>query len=90
MPTFFRRFSLSVLSVLAVLAGALFAVSLFAAGLLAMLGITAWSLLRGRRPASVRWRTAGTMRARAAPGDADVVDVVVREVQGPERRLMRD
>lgn len=90
MPTFFRRFSLVALRVLALLAGAVLAVSLFVAGLLAMLGIVAWSRLRGRRPTSMRWSAFRGVRSRPARPDMEVVDVVAREVHGPDHRLMRD
>lgn len=90
MPTFFRRLSLMALRVLALLAGAVLAISLFVAGLLAMLGLVAWSRLRGRQPAGVRWRAFRGVRSRPAHPDTQVVDVVAREVRGPEHRLMRD
>ena len=90
MPTFFRRLFLAALRVLAVVAGAVFAISLLAAGMLALLGVSVWSLLRGRKPASVRWSRFTTLRTRPARDGGEVVDVVAREVRGPEQRLMRD
>ena len=91
MPTFFRRLFLVALRLLAVVAGAVFAASLLAAGLIALLSVSAWSLLRGRKPVSVRWSRFSTMRPRPTRGGAgEVVDVVAREVSNPQQQLMRD
>ncbi|MDQ5895943.1 MAG: hypothetical protein QG612_29 [Pseudomonadota bacterium] len=49
-----------------VAAGAVFFLSLLLAGVLAALGLTLWSLLRGRRPVLADlWQVQRTMRARA-------------------------
>jgi len=49
-----------------VAAGAVFFFSLLLAGVLAALGLTLWSLLRGRRPVLADlWQVQRTMRARA-------------------------
>lgn len=90
MPTFLRRLFRTFLRMLAVLAGAVFAVSLFAAGTIAVLGLVAWSMLRGRKPVTLRWGAFQARRVRPARGGGEVVDVVAREVRGPEQRLMRD
>jgi len=61
-------------------------------GLVLATGVVVWSLLRGRRPGPVnlRWgrmpRAAGFGRQGGADMPGEVVDVLVREVQGPPQR----
>ncbi|PPE71530.1 hypothetical protein C1702_00580 [Caldimonas thermodepolymerans] len=95
MSVLLQRLFAILLRVCALVAGAVFALSLFVAGLIAMAGIVGWSLLRGRKPVFLRWGrfSAGgfsSAHRRAAPANDDVIDVVAREVPGPKQRLMQD
>lgn len=73
------------------LAGAIFVLSFLAAGLLAVIGVSLWSLLTGRKPAPVvlftqmrersrRYAAGAWGRADAAGHGQDVVDVEATEV----------
>lgn len=73
------------------LAGFLLMIGALLVGLAAAAGLFLWAALRGRPvpPVAFRWRRGGLHTAprhgpgRAAPGDAEVVDVQVREL--PDR-----
>lgn len=79
------------------MAALLLALVLLAVGLVLVLAVVLWALLRGRRPAAPVfvgrfqryaqdrvWPGRGdTGRPGAAPGPTDVVDVEARDVNGP-------
>jgi hypothetical protein len=90
--TFIQRFVSALLRLLVIAAGLVFAAVLLVAGVAFTLMLLVWSLLRGRPPRMVRFRTApnfGAARsARQAAGD--VVDIEAREVPDAAPQLKRD
>ena len=71
-----------------VIGGMLLVLGAMILGLMLAVGVMLWALLRGRRPGPVnlRWGSMpGAGRFGPRPG-GEVVDVQVREVDGPPRR----
>lgn len=85
MVTFLQRLLSTLLRVLLICIGVVFAAILLAVGIVFTLLLLVWSLLRGRRPRVVRFRVdprspfAG-MRRGPAEATGEVVDIEAREV----------
>lgn len=92
MLTFIRRLVTSLLRLLMIAAGLVFAAVLLVAGLTFTLLLLVWSLVRGRRPRVVKFRVDpgfGAFRGAAQPR-GDVVDIEAREVPDAPQQLKRD
>lgn len=95
MVTFLQRLLGTLLRVLLVCIGVVFAGILLAVGLVFTLLLLVWSLLRGRRPRVVRFRVdprspfAGMRRGPAEP-PGEVVDIEAREIPDTPQQLPRD
>ena len=95
MFTFIQRLIHTLLRLLLIGVGLVFAALLLAAGLVFTLVLVVWSLLRGRRPRVVRFRVdprspfAGMRRGPPAQ-QGEVVDIEAREVPEPPKPLPRD
>lgn len=73
-------------------AGLVFAAVLLVAGLVFTMLLLVWSLVRGRRPRMVKFRTApgfGAFGGAPRP-QGDVVDIEAREVPETPQQLKRD
>lgn len=103
MQTFFLRLFQTVLRLLIVGLGVLFTLVLLAAGVVFMLGLAVWSLVRGRKPSIAGFRVPPRpgwtdmprgFRAQRPPRSPrrqeDVLDVEVREVPEAQPSLNRD
>ncbi len=92
MLTFIQRFVSALLRLLVIAAGLVFAAVLLVAGLVFTLMLLVWSLLRGRPPRMVRFRTNPTFGAShsARQAGGDVVDIEAREVPDVPPQLKRD
>ena len=78
----------AVLRAVLVAGGMLLMFGLLLLGVVLAGGVVMWALLRGRRPGPVnlRWRTMPRARGFGPRPDGEVVDVQVREVDGPTQR----
>jgi len=83
-----RRGTTSLLRIVLLVGATLLMIGALLLGLVLATGVVLWALLRGRRPGPVNLRWGRMPRAGAfyRQSDADVVDVQVREVQGPPQR----
>ncbi len=92
MLTFIRRLVTTLLRLLVIAAGLVFAAVLLVAGLVFTLLLLVWSLLRGRRPRVVKFRVDPSFGAHrgAGPASGDVVDIEAREVPDTPLPLSRD
>jgi len=85
---FIRRIFSTLLRLLVITLGLVFAAVLLAAGLVFTVLLLVWSLLRGRRPRVVKFRVNPGFDA--PRGGGEVVDVEAREVPDTPPRLKRN
>ncbi len=83
-----QRGATALLRIVLLLGATLLMIGALLLGLVLATGVVLWALLRGRRPGPVNLRWGRMPRAGAfyRQSSADVVDVQVREVQGPPQR----
>ncbi|MBC7956757.1 MAG: hypothetical protein H7Y33_12930 [Cytophagales bacterium] len=85
--TFIRRIFSTLLRLLVIAVGLVFAAVLLAAGLVFTVLLLVWSLLRGRRPRMVKFRVNPGFDA--PPGRGEVVDIEAREIPDAPPQLKR-